>query len=403
METKDLEAKFANIDAELKKYFAKHEEEVKNAGAATLETKTALDKLGKEWNEIQTRLLNMEQKLVPLQGGPMGNERKSAGEIFTESDAYKRMVGTQNNFSDKVPIGETKTAIVNATLNTLQPLVAADRNLAIIPPGLRRLTIRDLIPNNRTSSNVVTFTRELAFTNNAASQTGGSPQAGENVEKAESALTFEMKSAVVETLAHWIPASRQILQDAPALQDYINSRLMYGLKLAEENQLLTGDGTSNKLDGLINNSTAFDTTYSATSDTFIDVIRKAMTQVQDSFYDPSGVILNPRDWETIQLTKTTGTASSGEYIFSNPHVVEDNRIWGLPVVPTAAMERGQFMVGAFNLAAAIWDHAGATIEVSREHASYFTYNMVAILCEERLCITVFRPLSLVYGGFPYGS
>jgi hypothetical protein len=29
--------------------------------------------------------------------------------------------------------------------------------------------------------------------------------------------------------------------------------------------------------------------------------------------------------------------------------------------------------------------------------------MVAILCEERLALCVYRPEALVYGGFPYGS
>jgi HK97 family phage major capsid protein len=55
------------------------------------------------------------------------------------------------------------------------------------------------------------------------------------------------------------------------------------------------------------------------------------------------------------------------------------------------------------MAAAIWDRAGATIEVSREHSDYFVKNMVAILCEERLALSVFRPKALIYGGFPFGS
>ena len=51
----------------------------------------------------------------------------------------------------------------------------------------------------------------------------------------------------MQTLAHWIPVSRQVLDDAVALQDYINMRLMYGLKLVEENQLLNGNGIGQNL------------------------------------------------------------------------------------------------------------------------------------------------------------
>jgi hypothetical protein len=51
----------------------------------------------------------------------------------------------------------------------------------------------------------------------------------------------------------------------------------------------------------------------------------------------------------------------------------------------------------------IWDRNDATIEVSREHASFFIQNMAAILVEERLGLTVFRSEALIYGGFPGGS
>ena len=61
------------------------------------------------------------------------------------------------------------------------------------------------------------------------------------------------------------------------------------------------------------------------------------------------------------------------------------------------------MVGAFNVGAQIWDREDATVEVSREHASFFIQNMVAVLCEERLALSVYRPSAFVYGGFPYGG
>jgi HK97 family phage major capsid protein len=113
--------------------------------------------------------------------------------------------------------------------------------------------------------------------------------------------------------------------------------------------------------------------------------------------------MNPRDVTTMQLIKTSGTASSGEYIWVDPFKAQQPQVWGLPIVSTVAMTQGQFMVGAFQQAAAIWDRSAATVEVSREHESYWIKNMVAILCECRLALTVFRPLAIVAGGFPFGS
>jgi hypothetical protein len=55
------------------------------------------------------------------------------------------------------------------------------------------------------------------------------------------------------------------------------------------------------------------------SDTYLDVLRRAITQVALSNHDADGIILHPRDWERIELTKETGTGiSSGMYIFANP-------------------------------------------------------------------------------------
>lgn len=402
MDSKELEVKLTSISSELEKFMAKHTEEIKLHGKASEETKQALDKLAKDWNEASARLLAVEQKMTAPKGGP-NPSGKSIGQMFAESDNLKNMVKTGASRSGQVTVGDIKTSIVNATgLN--QPLVKPEYYPGILMPGLRRLTIRDLLPSVPTTSNLITWVRELSFTNAAAPVTGGSPNANENAVKPESAMTFELKNSPVQTVAHWIPASRQILDDAPALAGYIDARLLFGLKLVEEDQLLNGNGVGTNLSGLISNSTTMDVSFAnTTSDTLIDTIRRAITQVQLSFFEPSGVIIHPRDWEAIQLVKTTGTALSGQYIFSNPHTVESNRIWGLDVVPTVAMAQGQFMVGAFNMAAMIWDRNDATVEVSREHSDFFIRNMVAILCEERLALTVFRPLALVYGGFPFGS
>jgi HK97 family phage major capsid protein len=402
MEIKDLETKLSGIEADLKTFFAKHAEEFKANGTASAETKTALDKLGEEWKEVSSRLLAVEQKIVS-RNDQNTNEVKTVGDLMIESEGFKAMAKGANR-SGQIKVGSFhKTAIVNATGQN-QALVPDMRVPGILSPGLRRLTVRDLMPNLRTTSNLVQFVRELLFTNNAASQTGGSPNSGENIAKAESALTFEMDNAPVETIAHWIPASRQILDDAPALSAYINSRLLFGLKLEEERQLLMGSGSSNNLSGLVTEATAYDTARTTVAtDTFMDVIRHAITQAEASFFDVDAIVLNPQDWESIELTKTSGSGADGRYIFANPQSIATSRLWGKTVVATYAMPRSQFLVGAFAMAAAIWDRDDATVEVSREHSDFFIKNMVAILAEERLTLTVYRPSALVYGGFPYGS
>lgn len=354
--------------------------------------KTFIDTHVNKAKELDLRMMQVEQAIVgrgPGSVGPAGFfGDKSIGEMICQSDGFaalqKGAPGT-----GKIAVGSFNKDITNGPPSAAQPLIAPYRMPGIIMPGLRPMTIRDLMPNLRTNSNLVQYSKETVFTNAAA------PQAGEGVAKAQSDLTFELQSAPVQTLAHWMAASRQILDDAPALEDYLNARLTYGLKLVEEDQLLTGDGTGQNLSGLITNSTAYNRGTVA-GDTDLDVIRRAKTQVRDSFFEADAVIVHPHDWERMELLKT----SFGQYLVSVPKDGAPPQLWGMNVVATPAIPVGKFLCGAFRLAAAIWDRYDATIEISREHADFFTRNMVAILCEERLSLTVFRPLALVYGTLP---
>lgn len=350
--------------------------------------------------EQSSRLLAIEQKMTAPGGGRSsdGGDGQSIGEQVANSPQFKAMLQNNASRSGRIPITGLKATIVNATGQN-QPLVQAYRVPGIIPPGQRRLTVRDLLPNTTTTSNMIEFCKETSSTNAAAMQTS------EGAAKGESAMGFTLSFQPVQTLAHWIPASRQVMEDSAALASYLNARLLYMLKLKEEDELLNGSGVTPELSGLIANSTAFDTSYtSAATDTYIDVIQHAITQVQqNSDFEADGIILNNLDWATIQLIKTQGTSSSGEYIYSDPHSATGPRLWGLPVVPTKSMQRGQFLVGAFQPAAAIWDRDTATVELSREHSDFFTRNLVAVLVEERLALTVFRNDALLFGGFPFGS
>ena len=229
--------------------------------------------------------------------------------------------------------------------------------------------------------------QELLYTNNAA-------PVAELATKPASDLIFEMKSAPVATIAHWIKASKQVLADAPMLQSYINGRLMYGLKLKEEHQLLKGSGVGLNLNGIYTQATAYaNPGVTVQAETPIDRLRLAMLQVALSEFDTDGIVLNPIDWAGIELTKTTDNA----YLFASPTGQVAPTLWGRPVVATLAMTAEDFLVGAFRMGAQGWDREDANIEVSTEDGSNFTTNALTIRCEERVGLTVFRPTAFCTG------
>lgn len=349
--------------------------------------------LGTKLSTLQQQLLDVEQKLAQRRSNDV-EAPKTMYELIEQSEQWKANVarGAGAKTLDPITVGSFhKTQIVNAPTTSQQPLVVADRVAGLIVPPEQRLFMRDLIPSARTTSNLVEFASEATFTNNAGPQGGGSPVQGEGELKPESAMTFTLASAPVITLAHWIPASRQVLSDALMLAGHINSRLSYGLKLEEEQELLTGAGVGGELYGLITQSTAF--SHGITNQTALDTYLKAFLQVSLSNFEASGLVLHPIDWAAAVLLKDT----TGQYLFSNPQDVTAPRVWGKPVVATQTMNLGKFLAGAFNLCAQIWDREDATIRVSENVNDHFIRNLVAILAEERLALTVYRPSALVYG------
>jgi HK97 family phage major capsid protein len=386
------------LDKDVKKYGdtieSKTADQLKALGE---ESKVKHEELHGELKKLVARVLEVEQKGTSRGSDTDPNAGKTAGQLFAESEQYKAMIKQQKDpkRSDPVEIPRSamrKTAILNATLNNDQPLVQASRQPGIITPPERRLLIRDLLPQIPTGSNVIEFVRELLYTSAAAPQgSGSSPAETEGQAKPESSLTFELQNAVVITLAHWIPASRQILSDAPQLAGYIDSRLSYGLRLEEEDELLNSTGTAGELNGLRNQADDF--AYGSTNLTAIDALLKAFLQVTLSNYEATGVILHPLDWCNIQLLKDT----TGRYLFSDPQAAGLPRIWGKDVVPTASQTSGRFLAGAFDLGAAIFDREGVTVRVSDQHSDFFTRNLVALLCEERIAFAMYRPSAFVEG------
>lgn len=383
----DKQDELKTVTAEMKTFMEKANNEIDNAKSLSTETKAAIEKLAEKATSLTDRCLELEQKLS-ARGDDTESKYETIGEMFVKSDEWKAMQ-TKRAGSARL---ELKTAIVNATGQN-QPLVAADRLAGIITNPNRILTIRDLIPVGRTSSNLIEYTKENVFTNNAGGQYA-SP-AFENVTKPESGITFTLESEPVRTLAHWIPVSKQVLDDSPMLQSFIEGRLQYGLKLEEEDQLLNGNGTGSNLSGILNSGNFTAYTRAQTGDTNIDTLRRAITQAALSEFMADTIVINTADWEAIELTKAT----DGQYVWTNPALGNAPQLWGKRVVATNSIAAGTFLVGAFAMGAQIWDRQQASVMVSLENSDNFVKNMCTILAEERLALCVYRSAAFISGSF----
>lgn len=384
---KEVSTSLKAVSDQLKAHAENSEREIKNHSKMSEDTKASVDKLLIEQGGLNARLLAAEQAMAKLEnGGGRAESPQSLGELVAGSDEFKAFKpGISNKFS--VAINAAITSLPGSAGALIQP----ERVAGIIAPNQRRMTIRDLVSPGNTTSNAIEYVRETGFTNSAdvVRENPTNP-------KPESGIVFELLQKPVATIAHFILASKQVLDDAAMLQSYIDSRLRYGLMLKEELQLLKGSGTGLNLSGIYTQASAYaNPGVVVQAQTRIDQLRLAILQAELAEYNADAIVLNPIDWAAIELTKT----SDQKYIIANPQGAIAPTLWNRPVVATQAMDVEDFLVGAFRLGAQVWDRENATVTVSTEDRDNFVKNMVTILCEERVGLTVYRPEAFVKGTF----
>jgi HK97 family phage major capsid protein len=363
---------------------------VKTGEKLTEATKTKADEALVKMNEMNEQLATLQQVVAKQKKGGGDESPKSFGEQFVESEGFKAFQGAGFSKSARGGDIKVKATLTSATTDAAGSVGDAIRTThlpGIQPLPQRRLTIRGLISPGQMDSNSLDYVQETGFTNNAG-------MVAEGASKPSSDIKLELKSTSAKVIAHWMKASKQVLSDIPQLRSIIDQRLLHGLALKEESQLLYGDGNGQNLLGIVPQATAYAAPLTIADITVLDVLRLAMLQAVLAEYPATGHVLNPIDWTQIELTKDT----IGRYVIGNPQGGTSPTLWRLPVVETQAMTVGKFLTGAYQLGAQLFDRWEGRVEAGYENDD-FTKNLVTILAEERLALAVNRPEAFIYGDF----
>ena len=335
-------------------------------------------------------------------------EIKSIGEMFLDSAEFKALNGGKNgaNMAAAWQAGVSLTGFNVKDVYSALPSGTMGRGAdavfgsiqrdALVTPPMRTKRVRDLFPVRTTTAAVIEYFRQIGFTTLAAPGVTNSTYSTNNAAapvaerdggafgiKPQSAFQFVGEQSPVRTLAHWEAAHRNVLADEPQLRSIIDNELMYGLRLLEDSQILNGDGTGENLLGVLNTPGIqeyawSDGAVSPVPDTKADALRRAATLSFLAYYEPTGIVLHPNDWEDIELTKD----SQGQYLIAvSVAMGGEPKVWCMPIVDTPAMQEGTALVGAFGTGAQLYDREQASIRISEQHSDFFVRNAIVILAE----------------------
>lgn len=337
----------------------------------------------------------------PAAGGTPNEAVEMFGAQFVKSDDYKRVVesGVLHNPSSRVEFGVqlkgsvldylSRKTLVGSGSGSGGPLIIPDYRPGFIDILQHQTTVLDLIPIAQTTSNLISYVKELTYTNNAGMVAEATATTGTTGLKPESGMTFQTLTTPVQTVAHWMPVTNQMLADAPAIEGVIRARLFLGLNLKLESEIISGNGTPPELQGILGSGIQ---TLGLGTDSTADAIYKAMNAVMvTGLANPNGVVIHPNDWQAIRLSReSTGTTGLlGSYLMGPPSMVGAQTLWGRAVALALGIPENTALVGDFGIGCMLFDREQSAIRVGTIN-DQFVRNMQTLLAELRAAFVVFR-------------
>jgi HK97 family phage major capsid protein len=341
------------------------------------EVKNEVRELTEQYKSLSASLNDLAQKHTIVPGA---QKEMSAAEEFVKSDQYKQLVAGN--------IQRARIEVKN-TVTSGSTTVFPDQKPGVITGNFAPLTVRQILRTVPTSSNMVNALREASWTNSAAFVAQGST-------KPESDVTFEQYNVAIETVAHTIKMSNQLLADAPAVVAYMQTRLRDGLSQKIETQLIAGNGTPPQLSGLTDSGNY--TAYTPTSD---DLLVDAINRAKYTLWGVTGmmpdtVIVNPITWAGMERTREG--AGTGAYLYGLPGVQAGMNPFGVRVVLSNNVAADKFIIGAMDASVVLYQRQGAVIEFGYVNDD-FAKNLVTARAEERLGLAVERPSCVYFGSW----
>lgn len=326
----------------------------------------------------------------PVVSGAKGAEPKTVGQAVAVA---AKSAGARRG--SRIDVSASKAASdVHVTDQGVREAFAQN-DTAIVTGPRRRLTVSDVLGTEVVSGDTIRYFVEGARE--------GSPAAtAENGEKAD--VHYAAPTAVVETLTKvtaFLTESDELIEDQAWLASTIDNRLVYDVELAEEDELLAGDGTGASLVGLLEREGV--QTATSTAAGLGDAIFAATTAIETGAnLTADAIILHPADYQKLRLSKDANGQYFGGGLFGGNYGTpggprENAPVWGLRTVVTPAIPAGTVLVGAFAQATSVVRKAnsGVVVEATNSHGEDFKHDRISIRAEKRLALAVRRPAGLV--------
>lgn len=221
---------------------------------------------------------------------------------------------------------------------------------------------------------------------------------------------FDVRTESLSKIAALTKISDEMAADYGFIVDWINNQLIYDLSVAEEAQLVRGDGQGSNLTGITNREGVqkFDIDATDPVEQFKGLYEASRLPGRATNLSTDGIVLNELDYARLRLAQDSnnqfyaGGPFQGQYgvggVMLNPPV------WGLKTVTTnAAVPEGTYVLGNFRQGATVLRKGGVRVDSANQNQNDFEHNLITLRAEERLGLVVPAPAAFVTGKIGDGA
>jgi HK97 family phage major capsid protein len=345
------------------------------AEAKVSEISVKLDEVDKRAKAIEAGIVEQRKFMADQQKGNQTFNDVLAESLKTNKDNLSALQeGTQKgNVILSVKAAATMTS-ANYSGGTVG-LSQWDPSFALV--ARRNPFLRQIVNVRPVSSQYVAWAEQ-------ANRDGGAGATAEGAAKTQADFDMVEANKKVEKITSYTKVSKEALADLGFLQSEINGDLMSLVNLKLDTDLLSGNGTTPNLKGILEYATAFSaptgTGNAVDNANTFDALRAAILQVELAYHQPNYIIMHPTDVALADMIKVG--AGANEYI-NAPFGAQFSfrSFYGIPIIANAGMTRGDFLVGDFSKSN-LGIREDVNISVGYD-ADDFTKNLVTILAEMR--------------------
>lgn len=342
------------------------------------------------------KALEFEEKFAELSRIKVAaEENKSKNRCFDV--ALNEAIQENEEQIKKFSKGEIKSvrmqlkAVGDMGLSSIADLHSANVEMrpGIINLPNRRVHMRNILNTGRMTTSDYHYLRETGGEGDVDNWTENSGA------KSQLDLDYIEKIAPSQFIAGFLKISRKSLDDIPALRSSLAARLLEKYLIKEDQQILSGTGIGNQLEGILLNAEEYDGSKIRLIERIIDGIG----QLEENEFYADGVIIKPRDWAEIATTVST----TSEFTLPGLGIVTMQGgtlyINGVPVYKMNGMPSvdRQFLAGDWMLGAQLLIREDPVVEFFEQDDKNVQTNQITVRVEGRVALPIFFNNAFVKG------